>query len=198
MGNMSNQQLMQMQLHGMDLQRMGAGYPGDCLPACVCVCSCACVCVCMCVCMYSCMCVCMHVCMPWSCDRSERSPMNGCECVPCPAVIVHQALSIQHWLDFCCVCDRLKCDWCCTHQFRHAPGSGHGHWCSSLLDCWRATGTPASDSPFHAAHYSSPLHASCSQAVDSVFSKNCRRASRHWLLKVLLRPPKLQGPVIMS
>lgn len=41
MGNMSNQQLMQMQLHGMDLQRMGAGYPGDthdCLPACVCVC----------------------------------------------------------------------------------------------------------------------------------------------------------------
>ena len=40
MGNMSNQQLMQMQLHGMDLQRAGAGYPGDtddCLPACVCV-----------------------------------------------------------------------------------------------------------------------------------------------------------------
>ncbi|DBB02452.1 TPA: hypothetical protein ACH3X3_011448 [Trebouxia sp. C0006] len=29
MGNMSNQQLMQMQLHGMDLQRMGAGYPGS-------------------------------------------------------------------------------------------------------------------------------------------------------------------------
>ncbi|KAL0037636.1 hypothetical protein WJX77_005734 [Trebouxia sp. C0004] len=29
MGNMSNQQLMQMQLHGMDLQRMGAGLPGS-------------------------------------------------------------------------------------------------------------------------------------------------------------------------
>lgn len=29
MGNMSNQQLMQMQLHGMDLQRAGAGYPGS-------------------------------------------------------------------------------------------------------------------------------------------------------------------------
>lgn len=28
MGNMSNQQLMQMQLHGMDLQRMGMGLPG--------------------------------------------------------------------------------------------------------------------------------------------------------------------------
>lgn len=28
MGNMSNQQLMQMQLHGMDLQRMGMGMPG--------------------------------------------------------------------------------------------------------------------------------------------------------------------------
>lgn len=28
MGNMSNQQLMQMQLHGMDLQRMGVGMPG--------------------------------------------------------------------------------------------------------------------------------------------------------------------------
>ena len=28
MGNMSNQQLMQMQLHGMDLQRMGMELPG--------------------------------------------------------------------------------------------------------------------------------------------------------------------------
>lgn len=28
MGNMSNQQLMQMQLHGMDLQRVGMGLPG--------------------------------------------------------------------------------------------------------------------------------------------------------------------------
>lgn len=28
MGNMSNQQLMQMQLHGMDLQRMGMGLTG--------------------------------------------------------------------------------------------------------------------------------------------------------------------------
>lgn len=28
MGNMSNQQLMQMQLHGMDLQRIGMGLPG--------------------------------------------------------------------------------------------------------------------------------------------------------------------------
>ena len=28
MNNMSNQQLMQMQLHGMDLQRMGMGLPG--------------------------------------------------------------------------------------------------------------------------------------------------------------------------
>lgn len=30
MGNMSNHQLMQMQLHGMDLQRMGMGLPGLC------------------------------------------------------------------------------------------------------------------------------------------------------------------------
>jgi hypothetical protein len=67
MGNMSNQQLMQMQLHGMDLQRMGAGLPGnrhDCLLA--------------------------YVCMPQLCERSESSPMNGCEYVPCPAVIVRR------------------------------------------------------------------------------------------------------------
>jgi len=73
MGNMSNQQLMQMQLHGMDLQRMGAGYPGDtddlpaCLLLCVCMCMRACMYVCMYVrmyvCMYVCMCVCMCVCV---------------------------------------------------------------------------------------------------------------------------------------
>ena len=32
MGNMSNQQLMQMQLHGMDLQRMGMGVSGGITP----------------------------------------------------------------------------------------------------------------------------------------------------------------------
>ena len=154
--------------------------------------------VCVHVCMYVCMYACMYVCMPWLCERSERSPMNGCECVPCPAVIVCQVSSIQHWFDSFCVCDRLECDWFCTNQCWHAFGAGHGCWCSSVLECWRATGTPASDSPFHAAHYNSPLHASCSKAVDSVFFKNCCRASRRWLLKVLLHPPKLQGPVIMS
>ena len=205
MGNMSNQQLMQMQLHGMDLQRMGAGYPGDTddLPACLLLCVCMCVRACMYVCTY----VCMYVCMPWLCERSESSPMNGCECVTCCAVIVRQVSNAQHWLDFFCAHDRLKCDWWCTHQFRHAPGAGHGCWCSSVLECWRATGTPASDSPFYAAHYNSPLHASCSKAVDTVFNsplhsscskvldpaffENCCRASWLWLLKLLLRLMKL-------
>ena len=48
MGNMSNQQLMQMQLHGMDLQRINAGYPGDrddCLLASACVRACVSVCL---------------------------------------------------------------------------------------------------------------------------------------------------------
>ena len=61
MGNMSNQQLMQMQLHGMDLQRAGAGYPGDtddCLPACVCACARA----------------CARVRMSWLCESSDRKP----------------------------------------------------------------------------------------------------------------------------
>ena len=52
---------------------------------------------------------------------------------------------------------------------------------------------------FHAAHGCSLLlHASCSVAINSLFFKNCCRASRHWLVKLLLHPPKLQGPVIKS
>ena len=73
MGNMSNQQLMQMQLHGMDLQRAGAGYPGDtddCLPACVCV----------------------------RVRGVTGSPVHGCECIPCPAVLVCQNSGIIVWV----------------------------------------------------------------------------------------------------
>jgi len=119
------------------------------------VCTYVCMYVCMYVCVYVCVCVfvCMYVCMPWLCERSESSPMNGCECVTCCAVIVRQVSNAQHWLDFFCARDRLKCDWWCTHQFRHAPGAGHGCWCSSVLECWRATGTPASDSQRITIHH---------------------------------------------
>ena len=169
MGNMSNQQLMQMQLHGMDLQRAGAGYPGDtddCLPASVRV------------------------------RGVTGSPVHGCECIPCPAVLVCQNSGIQYWFDSFCVCDRLKCAWWCSQQFRHASGAGHGCWCSSVLHCWRATGTPTPDCV--SCRCSLLLHASCSVAINSLFFKNCCRASRHWSLKLLLHPPKLQGPVIKS